>query len=130
VRRFNELHEEFREAGVEVLGASVDVAERNAEFREQESLVFRLHSDPTKRLAAELGILAEIGDRGQLAARTTYLLDRNGTILKLWQVGPGEAIDVHPDEVLAEVGSRFSDPTPGQGGEHRVPATGRASPRA
>jgi peroxiredoxin Q/BCP len=102
-RRFDELHEEFREAGVEVVGASVDTAERNAEFSQQEGLGYPLASDPEKRLADELGILVDTSERGSLAARVTYLLDGDGTILKLWEVGPGAAIDAHPDEVLAEV---------------------------
>jgi len=82
-----------------VLGASVDSSEVNAEFREQEGLEYSLFSDPTRELAGELGLLTEKGN----AARTTYLLDPDGTILRIWQVGGGDAIDAHPDEVLEAV---------------------------
>jgi len=54
-------------------------------------------------LATKLGILTEGGERGYRAVRTTYLVDPDGTIVRVWTVGSGEAIDVHPDEVLAEV---------------------------
>lgn len=80
--------------------------ERNAEFSEQEGLAYPLVSDPDKRLADELGILVDRGERGSLAARVTYLLDGDGRILKLWHVDSGDAIDTHPDEVLAEARSR------------------------
>lgn len=79
--------------------------ELNAEFSEKEGLAYPLVSDPEKRLADELGILVDRGERGFLAARVTYLLAGDGTILKVWEVEPGDAIDVHPDEVLAEARS-------------------------
>ena len=49
----------------------------------------------------ELGLIEEMGeDRVLRTARYTYLLEPDGTIVKIWQVGKGELIDVHPDEVL------------------------------
>jgi len=88
---------------VDVLGVSVDEPDDNAEFRKAEGLRYELVSDPGKELAEELGLLKETGDYGLRTARYTYLLDPNGTILRIWEVGPGEAIDVHPDEVLQAV---------------------------
>lgn len=102
VRVFNGLIDEFGGVGVDVLGASVDAQERNADFCDQEDLQFELVSDPGRELAEELGILTEaVIDGETVAARFTYLLEADGTILKIWEVGPGEAIDAHPDEVLA-----------------------------
>ena len=49
-------------------------------------------------LAGELGILKDYGSGYVLAARTTYLLDRDGTILRVWDV---DDVDAHADEVLA-----------------------------
>ncbi len=83
-----------------MIGASLDPEELNAEFREQEELEYELVSDTTHALGNELGLVEE---KTQRAARTTYLLESDGTILKLWQVGRGDLIDVHPDEVLAFV---------------------------
>ena len=72
----------------------------NAEFRAKEGLRFELVSDPSRRLITELGIVRESEQRGQIARRVTYLLDPDGTIVKVWEV---EDIDDHPVEVLAEV---------------------------
>jgi peroxiredoxin Q/BCP len=103
VRRFNDLFDDFDRAGVAVLGASVDEPELNSSFCEAEGLRYDLVSDPGKELAEELGLLKEMGDYGMRTARYTYLVDPDGTILRVWEVGPGDAIDVHPDEVLEAV---------------------------
>ena len=84
-----------------MIGASLDPEELNAEFREKEELEYDLVSDTTHELGNELGLVEEMGDNKVLrAARTTFLLDPDGTILQVWQVGRGDLIDVHPDEVL------------------------------
>lgn len=85
-----------------MIGASVDTSELNAEFAEREELAYELVSDPTRELADELGLLTDAGT----AARTSYLLAPDGTILRLWQVGRGDAIDAHPGEVLDAVRAR------------------------
>jgi peroxiredoxin len=87
-----------------VIGASLDPEELNAEFRAKEELEYDLVSDPMHELGDELGLVQEPGDDNVLRARRiTYLLEPDGTILKIWQVGRGDLIDVHPDEVLAFV---------------------------
>jgi peroxiredoxin len=87
-----------------VIGASIDPEELNAEFREKEELAYELVSDTTHELGNQLGLIEETGDNKVLrAARYTYLLEPDGRILKIWQVGRGELIDVHPDEVLGFV---------------------------
>ena len=106
VRRFNELLPEFDRAGVDVIGASMDTSERNGAFAEAEGLAYDLDSDPTAELTDELGIVIDIENYGLRSARYTYLLEADGTILRIWQVGGGDAIDAHPDEVLEAV----SDP--------------------
>jgi peroxiredoxin len=86
-----------------VIGASLDPEALNAEFREKEELDFDLVSDPTHELGDELGLVKVGDDEVSRAARITYLLEPDGTILKIWEVGRGDLIDVHPDEVLAFV---------------------------
>jgi peroxiredoxin len=88
---------------VEILGASVDEPEYNAEFKDAEALRYDLVSDPGKELAEELGLLKDVGDHGLRTARFTYLLEPDGTILRIWEVGPGDAIEAHPGEVLEVV---------------------------
>ena len=83
----------------------MDEQVRNDEFRKSEGVQFPLVSDPDKQLSEALGILVDLGEwgLGMRTQRITYLLDDEGTILRRWEVGQGEAIDTHPDEVLAEV---------------------------
>ena len=103
MRRFNELLPELDRAGVDVIGASVDTSEQNAAFREAEGLDYDLVSDPTAELADELGLVIDIEDYGLRSARYTYLLEPDGTILRIWQVGRGDAILEHPGQVLEAV---------------------------
>jgi peroxiredoxin len=74
----------------------------NAEFRAKEDLRFELVSDPSRRLITELGIVRESEQRGQIARRVTYLLDADGTIRQVWELGPDD-IDTHADAVLAAI---------------------------
>jgi len=102
-RRFDDLLVDFDRVGVDILGAGVDEPDLNASFCEAESLGYELVSDPGKELAEELGLLKETGDHGIRTARYSYLLDPDGTILRIWNVGTGDANDAHPDEVLEAV---------------------------
>ena len=86
-----------------MIGASVDTSERNEEFRAAEGLEYEVLSDPTTELAGELGLLEEIKGYGLRSARTTYLLDADGTIRRIWRVGRTDSLDEHPGEVLAAV---------------------------
>ena len=92
------------------MAASVDEPDLNAEFRSTEGLRYDLISDPDRELAKDLGLLMDAGDYGLRTARVTYLLDPDGTIVRIWEVGPGDAIDVHPDEVLETVQRLGSPP--------------------
>jgi peroxiredoxin len=73
------------------------------EFQAKEELPYALVSDPSRDLTGKLGILMDGAERGLIATRVTYLLNRDGMIVRIWEVGAGDAIDVHPDEVLAAV---------------------------
>jgi peroxiredoxin len=69
-------------------------------------------SDVSRRLTSKLGILKDGADRGMIATRVTYLLDGDGTILRFWEVGTGDAVEAHPDVVLAAVRA-MQDPVTG-----------------
>ena len=86
-----------------MIGASVDTDEQNAAFREAEGLGYELVSDPGRELAEELGLVIDIEGYGLRSARYTYLLEPDGTILRIWKVGRGDAILEHPGEVLEAV---------------------------
>jgi peroxiredoxin len=68
-------------------------------------LRFELVSDPSRRLIDALGIVRESETRGRIARRVTYLVDADGTIAQVREVGPDD-IDRHADAVLAALAGR------------------------
>lgn len=97
--RFNDLYDRFRDAGYEVLGVSVDSEDSHASWAEECALRFPLVSDADMALTKELGIV-KVSEHGTYAARTTFLLDGDGVVERVWSV---EDAGGHPDEVLAAV---------------------------
>ncbi|HEV2708023.1 MAG TPA: thioredoxin-dependent thiol peroxidase [Pyrinomonadaceae bacterium] len=84
---------EFKKAGVEVLGVSVDSVESHKKFREKEQLNFTLLSDENKEVTTRYGVLSSSG----IANRVTFVIDKNGAIRKIYRdVSPAE----HAEEVL------------------------------
>ncbi len=96
-RGFNALHDSFAEAGVQVVGISVDTAERHEEFTQSCGLAFPLVSDEGGALTERLGLIKDYGEYGRLAKRVTLLLDREGTVRQVWRVQDSAT---HPAEVL------------------------------
>jgi peroxiredoxin Q/BCP len=99
-KAFNDRYTRFREAGYEVIGVSVDRAERNAEFRSECGLDFPLFSDEDAALTNELDLMTHHEQYGSFARRVTYLLDGDGVVRRVWDVDdPAE----HPQDVLVAV---------------------------
>jgi thioredoxin-dependent peroxiredoxin len=94
---FNRHLDRFEEAGVKVVGVSVDTAEENAEFAQDCGLEFPLVSDTGRELTGRLGLLKSYGEYGEFPERVTFLLDENGIVEELWRV---EDIPAHAQEVL------------------------------
>jgi peroxiredoxin Q/BCP len=91
---FRDSFAEFKKAGVEILGVSVDSVEAHRKFREKESLNFTLLSDEKKEVTGRYGVLGTSG----VASRVTFVIDKDGTIRKIYRdVSPAE----HAEEVLA-----------------------------
>jgi peroxiredoxin Q/BCP len=99
-RGFSDRYDRFREAGYEVIGVSVDPAEKNEEFRATCDLSFPLVSDEGAELTTDIGVLKDYGEYGRLARRVTFLLDAEGVVQRVWDVTDPAA---HPEEVLAAV---------------------------
>jgi peroxiredoxin Q/BCP len=97
---FSERYERFRAAGYEVIGVSIDPAEKNEEFRATCDLAFPLVSDEGAELTTDIGVLKDYGEYGRLARRVTFLLDADGVVQRVWDVTDAGA---HPEEVLAAV---------------------------
>jgi peroxiredoxin Q/BCP len=98
---FSALASEFEKAGVALLGVSKDPPRKHAKFAAKHGLVAPLASDPeTDGLADALGIWAEKSMYGRTymgMERTTYLVDAQGKIARLWRK---VKVKGHAEEVL------------------------------
>ena len=101
-RDFSALLPEFAGAGVSVLGISKDPPERHRKFIAKHELGVPLASDASEHgLSDALGIWVEKAMYGRTymgMARTTYLLNGDGRIAKVWHK---VKVAGHAAEVLA-----------------------------
>lgn len=97
---FRDLHEEFRKAGVTVLGVSKDSAKRHQNFKAKECLPFPLVVDEGG-LCEAYGVWREKKLYGRAymgIGRVTFLIGENGIVEQVWD--PVKVKD-HAAEVLA-----------------------------
>ncbi len=99
---FTALAEEFAGAGVALLGVSKDPPARHAKFIAKHALRATLASDALEGgLSDALGIWTEKQNYGRTymgMVRTTYLIDRDGKIARVWDK---VKVKGHAAEVLA-----------------------------
>ena len=95
---FNRRYDDLGEAGVRLVGVSVDPVEANNEFAQDCGLRFPLHSDTAGELTTRLGLMKRYGDYGEMAARVTVLVDENGVVEEVWRVD--DDIPSHVEEVV------------------------------
>ena len=99
---FSALKPQFHKAGVALLGISKDPPARHAKFAEKHALTVDLASDAAEGgLSDALGIWTEkqlYGKRFIGMVRTTYLLDPDGRIERVWEK---VRVKGHAEEVLA-----------------------------
>lgn len=95
-----DAHEKLTMTGAEVVGISMDDATSHEKFKAKHSLNFTLLSDPDRKVIDAYGAWGKkmFGKEGIL--RKTFLIDPNGTVVKVWgRVTP----DGHGDQVLQEL---------------------------
>jgi peroxiredoxin Q/BCP len=100
---FRDDYSEFEKAGVVILGVSPDSPQKHAKFKEKYQLPFSLLAD-VDHVVCELyqvwGRKKFMGKEYDGVFRTTYIIDRDGMIKKVFEnVKPSE----HVAEVLREV---------------------------
>ena len=91
----------FNVAKVRVLGVSPDDAKRHAKFKEKYGLTFSLLSDIEKSLIGAYGVWVKKSNYGREymgVERSTFLVDKSGTIVKAWH---GVRVPGHVEAVLA-----------------------------
>ena len=102
-RDFTRLLPDFEAAGAVVLGASKDTVKRQENFAAKQELEVPLLSDAEGTLCEDYGVWADkkmYGKSFMGIVRTTYLIDADGKIAKVW---PQVKVPGHADEVLAAV---------------------------
>ena len=104
--QFRDRWPQFRKAGIEVIGVSVDSVKSHKAFATTHRLPFTLLSDEKHQLAKAMGVLRGFGPVA-FASRETFLIDPEGTIVYHY---PSVNTARHADEVLKDVARLQSTP--------------------
>ena len=97
---FRDNHQSYEDAGIKVLGVSLDTGESHQAFISKYNLPFTLLSDTDHSLSDAYGVYGEQswGDKKYMGvARKTFLIDEEGKIKKIFDKVNVEA---HADEVM------------------------------
>ncbi|HYM81412.1 MAG TPA: redoxin domain-containing protein [Candidatus Limnocylindria bacterium] len=102
LREFREHHEEFRAAGIALVGINADTIEGNRRWTERLGLPYPVLSDPERDAARALGVVLRLGIGAwniELFRRTTFLVDVQGIVNAVW----GKVkIRGHAEDVLSK----------------------------
>ncbi|KLK93139.1 alkyl hydroperoxide reductase [Microvirga vignae] len=100
-QNFQALRKEFEAADTEIVGVSPDPLKSHDKFRTKYGLEFPLASDEATAILEAYGVWVEksmYGRKYMGVERTTVLIDRDGTIAKVWNK---VKVPGHAEEVLA-----------------------------
>ena len=102
---FRDDYSAYEKAGVMILGVSPDNVESHVKFKEKFQLPFPLLADEGHKVCDLYGVWGPkkfVGKSYEGVLRTTFLIDENGNIMKVFEkVRPAE----HSAEMLAALGS-------------------------
>ncbi len=100
---FRDANHEMQKRGIVVLGISTDSMASHKKFAEKYGLPFPLLSDEDAHVALEYGVYGEknmYGRKFMGVSRSTFLIDKDGVVRKIWHKVKPEG---HANEVLAVV---------------------------
>jgi thioredoxin-dependent peroxiredoxin len=96
---FQRDQQKYLDKNAVVLGVSVDSVDSHKQFCSKEGLNFKLLSDSDHKVTEQYGSLTNLG-LVKFAARHTFIIDRQGKIVKVYtDVSPNK----HSEEVLAQL---------------------------
>ena len=98
---FRDLRSLFHENGAEILGVSPDTVKSHKKFQQKFHLTFPLLADADHAVADQYGVWQlkkYMGRQYMGIARTTFVIDKNGTIKAVF---PNVKVEGHADKVLA-----------------------------
>ena len=99
---FRDNYEKFGALNAELLGISVDTSPSHQEFASKHSIPFKLLSDEDRAISRMYGVL---GYGGYFAKRTTFIIDTQGIIRKIYPVVLLPTSYRHPAAVLEALAS-------------------------
>ncbi len=105
---FRDRSEEFKKLGAKVLGISPDDVASHAKFRDKYQLNFLLLADPDHAVAEKYGAWREknmYGKKRMGIARSTFLIDGEGKIVRVWKAVKVDGHDEHVIAALKELGA-------------------------
>src|SRR5665647_2308512 len=98
-------YSELKKAGMVVLGVSPDDKSKHKKFEEKYNLPFILLEDPEKKIIDKYGVWGEknlYGRKYMGLHRTTFLIDENGIIFKIFKKPKSK---IHSEEILKAIAS-------------------------
>lgn len=102
---FRDRYQELTDLGVHLLGVSADSAESHQKFRAKYDLPFPLLVDADHKTSEKYGAWREknmYGKKSMGIQRSTYLIDADGKVAKVWK---RVRVDGHDDQVIEAVKS-------------------------
>ena len=96
----------LKNEGLIVLGVSPDEEKKHKKFEEKYNLPFTLLADPDKSIIDKYGVWGEknlYGRKYMGLFRTTFLIDENGIIFKIFKKPKSK---IHSEEILKAVAAR------------------------
>jgi len=85
---FRDRSKELKKLGAKVFGVSPDTVESHVKFRDKYELNFPLLADPEHKVAEKYGAWREknmYGKKSMGIQRSTYLIDADGKVTKVWK---------------------------------------------
>ncbi|HKI85692.1 MAG TPA: thioredoxin-dependent thiol peroxidase [Thermoanaerobaculia bacterium] len=105
---FREYGAEIRKLGAEVVGVSPDSIASHGKFRQKYHLDFPLLADPGHKVAERYGAWREknmYGKKTMGIQRSTYLIDGEGKVAKVWK---RVKVEGHSDQVITALSALVS----------------------
>lgn len=96
-------YHELQKEGLVVLGVSPDDEKKHKKFEEKFSLPFTLLEDPQKKIIEKYGVWGEknlYGRKYMGLHRTTFLIDENGVIFKIFKKPKSK---IHSEEIFKAI---------------------------
>jgi thioredoxin-dependent peroxiredoxin len=101
--QFRDLYDAFKKKGTQVVGVSRDSVDSHRKFKEKFDFPFPLLADTDSKLCDAFGVIVEknmYGKKSMGVARSTFLIDPDGKIVKVW---PKVKVEGHAAEVLSSL---------------------------